>query len=129
MKNLKTLLRDADPLRDEDELSLADVQAMRRTMLAAVREPVVRLPFWQRPLAVAAIVLLMVGVGVAVGRQMPDREVQNPVGLAAADPAGAAGYVRPVAGGDRLQLQFSTPGGTRIIWVFDQNFRLQESMP
>jgi hypothetical protein len=32
-------------------------------------------------------------------------------------------------GGDRRQLQFSTPGGTRIIWIFDQNFRLQESMP
>ena len=31
--------------------------------------------------------------------------------------------------GDRRQLQFATPGGTRIIWIFDQNLRLQESMP
>ncbi len=37
--------------------------------------------------------------------------------------------MKVLADGERRQLQFSTPGGTRIIWIFDQNLRLQESMP
>ena len=27
------------------------------------------------------------------------------------------------------QLQFATPGGTRIIWVFNSEFDLKESIP
>ena len=30
---------------------------------------------------------------------------------------------------DRQQLQFSTPGGTRIIWVFDPAFEVKGTLP
>ena len=29
----------------------------------------------------------------------------------------------------RRQFQFSTPGGTRIIWVFDPEFQVKETVP
>jgi hypothetical protein len=31
--------------------------------------------------------------------------------------------------GERRQLQFATPGGTRIIWVFNSEFEMRETMP
>jgi hypothetical protein len=31
--------------------------------------------------------------------------------------------------GSPRQLQFATPGGTRIIWVFDDALDLKETMP
>jgi hypothetical protein len=33
------------------------------------------------------------------------------------------------AAGDRQQLQFATPGGTRIIWVFDPAFEVKGTLP
>ena len=30
---------------------------------------------------------------------------------------------------ERQQLQFSTPGGTRIIWVFDPGFEVKGTLP
>jgi hypothetical protein len=87
----------------------------------------VRTP-WLRPFAIAAVGALLVVVGTMTG----DRTIVEPVPVPAAtsaisDPLAALGGGG--ADGDRRQLQFSTPGGTRIIWIFDQNLRLQESMP
>ncbi len=77
-----------------------------------------------RPFAIAAVGALLVVVGTMTGHRVM-------VG-----PAPAPGATEPLAtiggggaDGDRRQLQFATPGGTRIIWIFDQNLRLQESMP
>ena len=47
----------------------------------------------------------------------PEPEVQAQVG-----PAGGRAA-------ERRQLQFSTPGGTRIIWIFDDSLRFQEPLP
>jgi hypothetical protein len=126
MTDLTTLLRDADPLREDEGLSPADAQAIRRRMLAAVQPSSLAIPAWQRPLAVTAVVALMVVIGVATGRRMTDEE-QIPASspqTASMVPAGGSS-----AGSEMRQLQFATPGGTRIIWIFDQNFRLQESLP
>jgi hypothetical protein len=37
--------------------------------------------------------------------------------------------VDPVAGSERRQIQFATPGGTRIIWELNPNFTLTETLP
>jgi hypothetical protein len=124
MDNLTKLLREADPMRQPIEdrgLSVDEAQQMRRRIVAAVPASVA-ISVWRRPLAIAAVVALLIGLGGIAGDRAPR-----------SDPSGAAGSaVDRSPGGsrdDRRQLQFSTPGGTRIIWVFDQNLRLQESMP
>ena len=37
--------------------------------------------------------------------------------------------VAPMAGGERQQIQFATPGGTRIIWEINPHFTLGETLP
>jgi hypothetical protein len=125
MTDLTKLLRDADPLHEDEGLSPAEALAIRRRMLAEVRPAFFAIPAWQRPLAVTAVVALMVVVGVVTGRRMSNDETVSAISPRTASivPAGGSS-----AGSEMRQLQFSTPGGTRIIWIFDQNFRLQESM-
>lgn len=117
MKDLADILRAGDPAADS-ELSPMQVDAMRRSVLDAARRPdVVRTP-WQQPLAVAAMVALTIAAGVMAGRSLP-----VPDAAPEPDPA------RAVPTDQRRQLQFSTPGGTRIIWVFDPEFDLKETVP
>jgi len=124
MKDPSTLLRAADPLRDESErqeLSSADAQAIRRAMIAAVPAATAR-PIWRRPVPMAAAAALIASVSGVVGHRLATRPaVEPPITVLEV----------PVADSDaeRRQLQFSTPGGTRIIWVFDDNLRLKEPIP
>ena len=123
MTDLKRLLTDGDPVRKEGELSPADASRMRRLIVAAAPEPsVVRTP-WQRPFAIAVIGALVAVVGAIAGHR---RTVDLPA-TQATEPLAAIGGSS--IADERRQLQFATPGGTRIIWIFDQNLRLQESMP
>ena len=120
MKNLADILREGDPAADS-ELSTMQVDAMRRTVLDAARRPdVVRTP-WHQPLAMATMVALMISAGIVAGRRLDDNDVEN-VGPQP-EP------VRPAPTEQRRQLQFSTPGGTRIIWVFDPEFTIKETLP
>lgn len=117
MKDLTTVLREGDPAAGE-AMSAAEVNAIRRRVLNALRQPDGLSFDWQRPLAVAAAVALTLGAGIAAGRRMPP-----------ADAMSVAGERVPVEGNGRRQLQFATPGGTRIIWVFDPEFDLEETTP
>lgn len=120
MKDLNTLLRDGDPAGDLLEaagLSPAQAAAMRRVVLNATGQPdVLRTP-WQQPLAVAAVLATTIAAGLVAGRFL------SPVEPPATAPAASA----PAEG--RRQFQFSTPGGTRIIWVFDPEFQVKETLP
>jgi len=117
MKNLADILRDGDPAAD-CELSTMQVDAMRRTVLDAARRPdVVRTP-WHQPLAMATVVALMIAVGIMAGRRWSIGEQVRPQPDTVRAPAE-----------QRRQLQFSTPGGTRIIWVFDPEFTIKETLP
>lgn len=124
MRDPSSLLRDADPLRDEarEGLSAGDAEAIRRAMLAAIPEVRAVRPIWRRPLPLAAAAALVASISGVVGHRL-----LSP----AAVPEQRAGAAAPIASGDadRRQLQFATPGGTRIIWVFDDNLRLQEPIP
>ena len=124
MTDLHTLLNAGDPLREDAGLSPVDAERMRRVIVsAAVESAPMRTP-WLRPFAIAAVGALLVVVGTMTGHRMIVEPVPAPV---TSDPLAAIGG--SAAGDDRRQLQFATPGGTRIIWIFDQNLRLQESMP
>jgi len=128
LPDVRKFLNDGDPLRPETgeaaELSTVDAERMRRVIVSAALESRPSRAPWQRPFVLAAAAALLVVVGTMTGHQVM------------VEPAPAAGTPEPGAAtggsggdGDRRQLQFATPGGTRIIWIFDQNLRLQESMP
>ena len=119
MKDLQALLRDGDPARvlsPDDELSAMQAAAIRRQIVLAARRPEPLSTAWHQPLAVAAMVALTVAAGVVAGRR-----------LALPEPVFDAPRRAPTA--ERRQFQFSTPGGTRIIWVFDSEFQMKETVP
>lgn len=117
MKDLTAILREADPAAHDPGLSPVQTAAMRRAVLAAVPPVAWRSP-WRRPLAVAAMVVLTLAGGILAGRYMPPPETH---------PQTTAPSLAPET--ERRQLQFATPGGTRIIWVFDPEFELKEMTP
>ena len=116
MKNVKQLLAVGDPLAREPEMTAVDAHAMRREVVAeAVRQPVAASPFWwPQPFVMAAVVAACLVVGVSIGVRL-DRGPRN-----VAPKRGAQAGVQ----GARRQLQFETPGGTRIIWTFHEHFEL-----
>jgi hypothetical protein len=123
-RGLTALLRDADPVREGDELSAAEASALRREVLSAITGPAPVFAPWQRPMALASVVALIMAVSGIAGHRLTQ------AARTTGDRAPAVPPVAPaVADVDCRQLQFATPGGTRIIWVFDPNLRLQESMP
>jgi hypothetical protein len=126
MIDWRTRLRDA--LRDDetDGLSARDRVIMRRVVVESVTpEPDAAVSFvWWRPLAVAAVLALVVASGLIVGRRIPMATDEL------AEHAEQAGVAKSVPdGGERRQVQFSTPGGTRIIWTIDPKFQLNEVIP
>ena len=104
-------LRDADPLTREPALSTDDVHAMRRRIVSAAHAA----PHHRnRPgfRAAGAIALACMVLVVATWDRFGRGRVE-PVG-----PVTAPRHEEP------RQLQFETPGGTRIIWVLNPNLEL-----
>ena len=110
------LLRDADHVLEQPEMSELDAQVMRRVVIAAAGSATPRAG-WRPAVWVAAAVAMAIAVGISAGRWRPH------------DPAptvGGGGSDLTAGSPDRemrRQLQFATPGGTRVIWVFDSRFR------
>lgn len=118
MNDLRTLLEAADPVRDEPSLPAMDARAIRRRLLAAAETP--PLVSFPSALPVAALIALTIVGGMAAGRRITDRTPPRGVAEAAVSTPGQ---------GERRQVQFATPGGTRIIWTIDPNFQLRGVMP
>ena len=125
MTDWRTLLRDVDT-ENEERLSDDDVESMRRAMLAAAAQaaPERERGLWMRPLVVAATVVAVVAVGVLAGRRFDlPAAPQNP------PPQAESGESRGGRIGEpNRQLQFLTPGGTRIIWVFNADFDMKATV-
>ena len=114
MINWPQVLRDHDPI---EPLTADDIAAIRRRVVAEARDahkssaPVRRLaPVW----ALGGALTVATIAGIVVARTHP--------GTPMAPPAVSAP-------GDMSQLQFATPGGTRIIWQFNPDFSLRETYP
>jgi hypothetical protein len=114
MSNWRQVLRDHDPI---EPLAADETAAIRRRVLAeAIRAsrspaPLRRLaPMWALGGALTAATI----AGILVARMHPTAEPLSPA---------------ISAPGDVRQLQFATPGGTRIIWQFNPDFTLRETHP
>jgi len=106
-------LRDGDPLTRESGLSAEDAAAIRRVVIATAHRQPSPATAWPRPLMLAATLAMTIVAGVIVGRGLPrTHEMRAPPPPTTAPATDAA----------RRQMQFATPGGTRIIWVFDPEF-------
>ncbi len=125
MKDLSDLLKAGDPLLGSgstaDSLSPEEAQKIRRRMIEAIPAPIHRTSIWRSPFVLAAAVALVVAVSGIAGHR-----AAAPTELVPIAPAAEAGSSGPL---EKRQLQFATPGGTRIIWIFDESLRLQESLP
>jgi hypothetical protein len=115
----RTRLRAGDPALDGD-LDVEAAAEIRRRILAAVQPATLQTWPWPRPMLVAATLALTIAAGAAAGRQLAPPT---------ADTATRAAVQGAGTTDERRQLQFSTPGGTRIIWVFDPQFTMKETMP
>jgi len=105
---LRDQLRDADPLTREPALTIEDVHAMRRRSVSAARTAPYRR---NRPgLRAAGAIVLACMVVMVFTWSRSNRGPVNPVTAPKLD--------------EPRQLQFETPGGTRIIWVLNPNLEL-----
>ena len=87
---------------------------MRQTMLVeSRRDAAPQVSLWPRPIVVAVIVAACLVLGVGVGVRLSDE----------LSPVPPRRVVTP-APDIRRQLQITSPGGTRIIWTFHQEFDL-----
>jgi hypothetical protein len=120
MNDARKWLQAGDPLAIEPELSDAEAQRMRRTIVAAAAEssgiPAFRSMRW---FVAAVAVLAVVIVGTQSARLTSNRKLR----LADAE--------RPLATEPPVttprQVQFVTKGGTRVIWQFNPEFDLEGS--
>jgi hypothetical protein len=117
--DLRARLRDADPVAAESALSPNELARMRRTIVAATlpaAAPVRR----SRPratLALAAILTIAAAAGAVSARRYAALRMND----------GQLGATIEASAAARTQVQFATPGGTRIIWTFDPAFQLRET--
>jgi hypothetical protein len=113
MKDIGRLLRDGDPVALEPEMSAADVQSVRRAVLAALATTERATSRWPGPLLAGTAVTAALTAGVFLGLRTPAPRM-SPTETALTNASDTEGA--------RRQLQFASPGGTRIIWVFDPEF-------
>jgi len=121
MTDWRTALRKTDP-GAHAQLTNEDAQAMRRAVLSAVPPQAPRSRAWLQPLLLAATVALMIATGAAAGHRA---SLESTGGSIEATAEATAASDVP----ETRQLQFATPGGTRIIWTFNSALNLNESMP
>lgn len=105
--DLRQQLREGDPLNHEPTLAPEDVQYMRHRVISATQIP--RRYRFRSHLQWAAALALVCGVAAVV-------VIRN---LTPSDMATIAPEKT-----ERRQLQFETPGGTRIVWILDPQFQL-----
>ena len=113
MTDINRRLRDADPVRLEPGLPPESIARMRRAVLAAAQAAPRHSILGSRQLALAACLGLAVVTGIIAAHRVPPAAVE----VAAPSPASD----------QRTQVQFSTPGGTRIVWTLDPGFQLGET--
>jgi hypothetical protein len=107
---LNEQLRTTDPVAHEPGLSLTEVQAMRRAIVAAATDThhAGWAPWRLRPAALTAALACALALGVFIGTRfdLPGEKSTPP------------------KANEQRQLQFETPGGTRVVWVLNSKFDL-----
>lgn len=124
MSDWRARLRESDPGRDA-AMPDADVRRMRAVVIAAAHAATGRRAAWSRTFLVAAATLVLVCASMLTALQRTVRQEHMPV------VTGVEAIAAPTeaSADERQQLHFETPGGTRIIWVFDSTFDVKGTLP
>jgi hypothetical protein len=111
MKSLRTRLQEGDPVAHEPPLSRADADRLRRAVFEAgvTAAPRVKMRHRRAWAAVGAVAVMAAAAGVSRWSH------------AIRDDRAAPSGVR--VDSSSRQLQFATPGGTRVIWVFSSDLQ------
>ena len=109
-KNFNEELRATDPIADEPGLSATELQAMRREIVGAATSA--RDAGWSpwklRPMSLRMALACALALGIFIGTLFgPARQEST--------------QPRRI---EQRQLQFDTPGGTRVIWVLNSDLNL-----
>jgi len=120
--HLREAVDDCESASMSDDARLA----MRRLVVAETGASVISeaRSSWKRPVAIAAMVVLLIAFGMTSGRRL---DLTVPVASPLIDRS-SPGPSDPTIRSKR-QLQFATPGGTRVIWVFDPDLDLKGTTP
>lgn len=111
MTHWPQILRVSDPGMERMD---ADAAArMRELIVRTARTPAPSPSAWPMRLALAAFACVVLMLSVLATRPAPDMTGGSPA----------------VAGSERRQIQFATPGGTRIIWEINPDFTLGDTIP
>lgn len=111
MKNWQQMFRENDPGLERMD---ADVAArMREEVVRTARGTARSAAVWPMRFALAAFACLVL--------MMSLMATQRPTSPASDAPS--------LAGTERRQIQFATPGGTRIIWEINPDFTLGDTTP
>ena len=117
MKDLRDWLKEGDPVANEPPLSDADVRPMRQAIIAAGESHQPSFADWARGSWAAATVVVALTIAVGMTRwftPLPGDRNGN---------ASAASTNEPSPPAARRQVQLIAPGGTRVIWIFNDDFR------
>lgn len=107
----QTLLRQHDPAdRDIDPQRAIEI---RHAAIEVARQSEPGGSPWPLRLAFAALAMVLLAAGAGDDGRAP--VVEN--------------FVVAAPEGERRQVQFATPGGTRIIWEINPDFALKEMVP
>ena len=127
MTDWRTAMREAARRDEQDELSPVEAEAMRRLVVAAT-EHQAETPAastWLRPMFVVATVAAMIAVGTVAAIKL-DLSGRSDAPLTDVNTTTSTSNTQSTNGeGPNRQLQFLTPGGTRIIWVFNSDLNLK----
>jgi hypothetical protein len=127
MTDWRIRLRDADRALGSD-LQPETAQRIRRAVLAAVPAEARAVPIWSRTFAATAAALTLVCVGLLTTLQGGKLADDSAARIEPTD-AALVTATDDTPATARQQLHFSTPGGTRIIWVFDPGFEVKGTLP
>lgn len=117
MKELRDWLIEGDPVANESPLSETDVQRMRHAIVTAGESHDSWFADWARGSWAAATVVVALTIAVSLSRWQ----------ASSGDGRHASADVAPTVAapetGARRQVQLIAPGGTRVIWIFNDEFQ------
>ena len=112
MKTWQQVLRENDPGAQRMDADTA--AGMRHVVVRAARTTPPAVEAWPMRVALVGFACLVLMLSV-FGTKRPMEVVPE--------------RAMPVAGTERRQIQFVTPGGTRIIWEINPTFTLGDALP
>jgi hypothetical protein len=119
MKNdLRELLKEGDPVVHEPAMAPDEMEWMRHLVVAAEGEK--PSASWTMRVAYASAFAVVIGVSAWLNYETTSRDAAVAADARSPGPSGPG-----LARTERRQLQFATPGGTRVIWVFDSKFEMR----